>query len=162
MKIKSFALITIENKTTEEVFDFACKTTNLAKVFHGYGPIPGIKNAEIENKGEVKEGSKRITYQTDGSVLTDEIMEFERGKKQAYKVTGFKAPNSFIIDYCFSEWLFAPLEKGSEIKWEFTFVLKSSLAFPIAMIIKYFMGKAQQNCLNNIKKYLLEVNSLIE
>lgn len=158
MKIQSQAAIEIK-ASPEKVFDFATNLENLPKVFKGYGVIPAICKAEIAGGGEMQQGITRRVTNSDGSIIDEEIITLKRPTKQTYRlVKGFKPPFSFLVKSGGGDWTFSPSPNAANstfLTWEFYFELTSPLAYPImAFIMSSYFQKAQQLCLNEIKKNL--------
>lgn len=158
MKIQSKAAIEIK-ASPEKVFDYATNLENLPKVFKGYGVIPAICKAEIADGGEMQQGVTRRITNSDGSIIDEEILTLKRPTKQTYRlVKGFKPPFSYLVKSGGGDWTFTPTPNTTNstfITWEFYFELTSPLAYPImAFIMSSYFQKAQQLCLNEIKKNL--------
>ncbi len=158
MKIQSQAAIEIK-ASPEKVFDYATNLENLPKVFKGYRVIPAISKAEIAGKGEMQQGVTRRVTNSDNSIIDEEIIALKRPTKQIYRlVKGFKPPFSFLVKSGGGDWTFTPTPNTTNstfITWEFYFELTSPLAYPImAFIMSRYFQKAQQLCLNEIKKNL--------
>jgi hypothetical protein len=74
--------------------------------FHGYGPIPGIKIAEIEVRTPEIVGSRIRVTNTDGSNHVEEIAEWQPDHRLQLHMKDFSAPLS-------------RLAIGIEETWEF-------------------------------------------
>lgn len=155
MKVQSRASIEI-NALPETVFDCATSPENLPKFFKGYGAIPGILNVEIVGGGETREGVIRRVTNSDNSIIDEEIINLKRPTKQTYKLSsGFKPPFSFLVSAGGGDWTFTPSNNSTILVWEFYFELTSILAYPLMeFIMSAYFQKAQQLCLNEIKKYV--------
>ncbi len=155
MLVKTNALVEIA-ASPEVVFDFVTSLSNLPKVFHGYGPIPAIIKAEMADGGEMREGSVRRIENSDGSVIDEEMITFNKPERQTYRmVRGFKFPISLLIESGGGDWKFTATAKGTRIDWEFYFMLTSPLFYPVGLLlVQVFMQTAMQQCLDNIQEYL--------
>lgn len=155
MKVQSRASIEI-NALPEIVFDCATAPDNLPKFFKGYGVIPGILSVEIVGGGEMREGVIRRVKNLDNSIIDEEIINLKRPTKQTYKlISGFKPPFSFLVRSGGGDWTFTLSHNSTILVWEFYFELTSILASPLmTFIMSVFFQKAQQLCLNKIKKYV--------
>jgi Polyketide cyclase / dehydrase and lipid transport len=157
MLVKTNALVEIA-ASPEVVFDFVTSLSTLPKVFRGFGPIPAIIKAEMADGGEMCEGGVRRIENSDALVIEEEIITFQRAERQTYRlVRGFKFPISLLIESGGGDWKFTTTEKGTRIDWEFYFVLTSGLFYPVGLLlVQVCMNKAMQQCLDNIKDYLVD------
>ena len=130
--------------------------SNLPKVFRGFGPIPAIIKAEMVDGGEMREGGVRRIENSDGSVIDEEIITFNKTGRQTYRlVRGFKFPISLLIESGGGDWKFTATAKGTRIDWEFYFMLTSGLFYPVGLLlVQVFMQTAMQQCLDNIQECL--------
>jgi hypothetical protein len=155
MLVKTNALVEV-SASAEAVFDFVTSLSNLPKVFRGFGPIPAIIKAEIVDGGEIREGSVRRIYNSDGSVIDEEMITLKKSERQTYRlVRGFKFPISLLIQSGGGDWHFTATPKGTRIDWEFYFMLTSPVFYPVGLLlVQVFMQKAMQQCLDNIQESL--------
>lgn len=155
MKVQAQASVEI-GALPEKVFDFATEVSTLPKVFKGYGAIPAILSAEIVNGGEMRVGAIRRVTNSDTSVIEEEIIQLRRPVKHSYKlIGGFKPPFSFLIRSGGGDWTLMPFNGSTIVIWKFYFELTSIFAYPLmAFMMSAFFQKAQQRCLNEIKKYV--------
>ncbi|WP_293349629.1 MULTISPECIES: SRPBCC family protein [unclassified Microcoleus] len=155
MLVKTNALVEIP-ASPEIVFDFVTSLSNLPKVFRGFGPIPAIVKAEMADGGEMREGGVRRIENSDGSVIDEEMISFQKPERQSYRlVRGFKFPISLLIESGGGDWKFTATEKGTRIDWEFYFMLTSPVLYPVGLLlVQVFMQKAMQQCLDNIQQSL--------
>jgi carbon monoxide dehydrogenase subunit G len=157
MLVKTHALVEVA-APPEAVFDFVTALSNLPAVFHGCGPIPAIIKAEMADGGEMRAGGVRRVFNSDGSVIDEEILAFQRPERQTYKlIKGFKLPISLLIESGGGDWKFAATAKGTRIDWEFYFMLTYPIFYPVGLLlVRVFMQQAMQQCLDNIQKGLAE------
>lgn len=155
MLVKTNALVEV-SASPEIVFDFVTSLSNLPKVFRGFGPIPAIIKAEMVDGGEMREGGVRRIENSDGSVIDEEIITFNKTGRQTYRlVRGFKFPISLLIESGGGDWKFTATAKGTRIDWEFYFMLTSGLFYPVGLLlVQVFMQTAMQQCLDNIQECL--------
>lgn len=155
MLVKTNALVEIP-ASPEIVFDFVTSLSNLPKVFRGFGPIPAIVKAEMADGGEMREGGVRRIENSDGSVIDEEMISFQKPERQSYRlVRGFKFPISLLIESGGGDWKFTATPKGTRIDWEFYFMLTSPVLYPVGLLlVQVFMQKAMQQCLDNIQQSL--------
>jgi hypothetical protein len=143
------------SKPVTEVYDYATETTTLAKVFVGYGAIPAIVHAEMVD-GPLRVGGKRRVENTDGSKLTEEILQLERPRIHAYRiVSGLKVPFSLLIHHGDGTWRFQEVNGGTDVSWDYEFELRSALAWPVAaLLMRTQFQQAMQRALALLKNQL--------
>jgi Polyketide cyclase / dehydrase and lipid transport len=155
MLVKTNALVEIA-ASPEVVFDFVASLSNVPKSFRGFGPIPAIIQAEMADGGEMREGGVRQIKHSDGSMIDEEIITFNKPERQTYRlVRGFKFPISLLIESGGGDWKFTATQKGTRIDWEFYFILTSPLFYPVGLLlVQVFMQTSMQQCLDRIQEYL--------
>jgi hypothetical protein len=151
MKISTRAIEYLP-QTREALFDFAT-SNDFAKVYSGFGPLPGMDKVWNENaEGGLKPGSIRNLAMTDGSTLREEILELERPSKLYYRLTGFKSPFDKLLTAAEGLWLFSPHGAGSRIIWTMRFECTSIPAAVLATpLVKTLQHQAMAKCLREIK-----------
>lgn len=137
----------------EEVFAQATAPGTLPRIFRGKGPIPGVKAVELVGGGDViKAGSVRHLQMTDGSVLDENFVEFERPSAFAYQMTGLRPPLSLLVSAAGGRWVYTGDDKSTRITWTYTCVPRNLLIAPVtALLIKVFMNAAMGACLQQLK-----------
>lgn len=154
MRLETQASVEVKAEP-ETVFDFATSLSTLPKVFTGYGPIPAILKAEIIAGKSMETGVIRKVWNSDGSIVDEEIVELIRPTTQRYRlIRGFKPPFSYIFREASGEWTLSSAPLGTNIVWKFYFELTSPLVQPIAQLIGFFFVRAQRQCLINIKTFV--------
>ncbi|HLP87118.1 MAG TPA: SRPBCC family protein [Nostocaceae cyanobacterium] len=155
MLIKTNAQIII-NENIESVFDISTDCENLPKFFTGYQPIPAIVNAKTLDELPLHEGSTRIVNNSDGSSVEEILVQLERPHVQAYKlIKGLKPPFSFLVRSAQGKWIYTNTDSGVKVDWEFEFEISNILGYLIFnLAVKKPFQKAQEICLENIKKYI--------
>lgn len=151
-----FSQAILEIKAAPElVFDWATDPAKMPQFFRGYKGIPGIKKVEIEGR-EIQAGTLRKVYNTDNSVIDEEIIDFTRPHQHSYRlISGFKPPFSWLVTTGGGTWTFSNSDQGTIVDWQFYFQLRSIVAYPIMtkLILPQFQ-KAQQLCLLQIKQMI--------
>lgn len=151
MKISTQVSIDIA-RGREEVFAYATATPNLPLMFRGKGLIPGVERVVVAGGGDVKAGTVRNLHMTDGSVLDENFVEFERPSSFAYRMTGLRPPLSLLVSEAAGRWVFTGDGKHTHIDWTYTTTARNLLVSPItALTIRVFMRAAMQECFNNLK-----------
>jgi hypothetical protein len=156
MQVKIIASVQIP-MSPEEVFDYVMDLNNLCKVFRGKGPIPAIEKMQVEGGGPLKVGAVRLTTMSDGSVLEEDILVYERGRCNRYRIErGFKPPLSLLVRWGEGEFLFTQNAGATQVVWNYTFELTTPLVYPLAaLILKVFMRGALQEALDGTRDNMM-------
>ncbi|MEW5847720.1 MAG: SRPBCC family protein [Myxococcota bacterium] len=152
MEVTTWAEVDV-SRPPGEVFDLATANETLPRVFHGRGPIPGIRAARVQDGGALREGCVRQVTNSDGSVVEERIVALRRPVTQQYELlSGFKPPFSWMVRSGGGRWTFTETPGGTHIRWEFHFVLTSPVFWPVARAVLSgpFRG-AMQDCLHRIR-----------
>ena len=99
--------------------------------------IPGIKKCEMfEGHALAADSWRRVTL-TDGVVLEEVILDYDRPDTHRYRWTGgLKAPNSWLVRSGEGCWDFSDADDGTRIDWSSEFELTSPLAYPFALVAR--------------------------
>jgi uncharacterized protein YndB with AHSA1/START domain len=140
----------------EEVFVYATDSTNAPDTVRARGLFAGITNIEMHEGQTLAKGSKRRVFMTDGTVLEEDILDYDPPTRHRYGWTGgAKFPFSLLVRSGTGNWDFTEAEGGTRIVWTYTFGLTTPLAYPLAIpIIWLFKGWLQQS-LDAIRAELL-------
>lgn len=140
----------------EEVFRFATDMTNSPRTIRPRGPFAGISNVEMYEGQSLAKGSKRRIFMTDGSVLDENILEYDPPARYRYSWEGgVKPPFSLLVRSGTGNWDFTETEGGTRIVWTYTFGLTSPLAYPLAMPIAWLFRGFLQQGLDAVRAELL-------
>ena len=154
MDIKTHVSVDIA-RGREEVFALPTARGTLPLSFRGKGPNRGGKGDELEGGGEViKPGPVRHLQMTDGSVLDENFVEFERPSSFAYQMSGIRPPLSLLVSAAGGRWVYTGDDKHTHITWTYTCTARNLLIAPItALLIKVFMNTAMSDCLQQLKAH---------
>ena len=121
----------------EEVFDFACANETFERNLRPHGLIAGVEKAEMfEGQALAADSWRRISL-TDGVVIEELILDYDRPTKHRYRWTGgLKAPNSWLVRSGEGCWDFSEVSGGTRIDWSYVFELTSPLAYPLALVAR--------------------------
>lgn len=138
---------------TQMVFSIATDLETLPKAFQGYGPIPGIKRAWMQEGNGLYDGGIRLVETTDGVVTEEKIHIYIRPWRLQYLISGFAYPFSLLATGAVSDWAFTQKSDGTtRITWRTTFEARSPLAYPLVYFItRFFFARVQKDCLKTIK-----------
>lgn len=136
--------------TAESAFSSIVDLDSLPRTFTGYGKIPAIVGAETKDGKPLREGSIRITRNSDGSTIYEMIDDL-------------KPPFSWLVSTAKGHWDVSRGDSSTRVEWLFTFVPRNQLA---RLLLKYLIvpsfQQAQSLCLNNHKKLIEGSYSLAE
>ncbi len=129
----------------EQIFD-----VSKWQSFAGYGPIPGIENARVENLNEDRIGTRFHVKNTDGSTHIETVIGFIPQKELVLRIDNFSSPLNLIGSHFVEQWQF-------EAEWDKTKVERSFELYPlnffgsvILKIISMFLKKAVRNHLDSM------------
>ena len=148
--------------TCQAALDFACEanpifelmvdTAGFPACFTGYGLIPAIRSIRLAEPLAV--GVVRHIYNADNSVLVEKISLLDRPHRHGYILSGFQAPFSWLVRQGESDWQLHKTANGTRVNWTYEFTLTSFLVYPFCfLLLKFFMQKAMQRCLQNMNAY---------
>ena len=115
--------------------------------------MPGKVVKVLCKPGDViKPGSVRHLQMTDGSVLDENFVEFERPSSFAYQMSGIRPPLSLLVSAAGGRWVYTGDDKHTRITWTYTCTARNLLIAPVtALLIKLFMNTAMSDCLQQLK-----------
>jgi hypothetical protein len=107
--------------------------------------------------GEPKVGARRRIELTDGSVMGEELLAFERPLRHAYRWTDPPAlPLSLLVRRGTGDWTFTPEAGGTRIAWSYRFELTSPLAWPLAALVALLFRRWMAQGLAELRALLLD------
>jgi len=96
MRLNTSATIDIA-QPRDTVFDFACACETYVKLFRPRGSIAGVAAAQILD-GALRAGARRRMTLTDGAVIDEDVVAFDRPTRHTYRWTGgLRAPARFLV-----------------------------------------------------------------
>jgi hypothetical protein len=121
----------------ERVFDVAVDSRRAAQIFQALVPVPGISQRDLHDEREPKPGMRRRARWSDASVTVEEVIEFSRPLRHAYRwentLTG---PLSYVFRAAESDWTFVPTPSGTAVYWTYRFEPRSRLLEPGMNIVQ--------------------------
>jgi len=125
--------------------------------FTGYGLIPAIRSIQLNEALAV--GSTRQIHNTDNSVLNEKITVLDKPNRHCYVLSGFQAPFSLLVERGEADWQLSELQSGTQVSWTYEFTLTTFLTYPPCFILlKFFMQRAMQRCLQNMANTIRMAN----
>lgn len=114
--------------------------------FRGYGPIPAIRRITLHAPPAV--GSTRSLENSDGSRPLERITALDPPHRHAYVLSGLRAPLSWLVREGRADWIFTPVEGGTQVRWSYDFEPTSALSKPFAAaLLQMLMRPAMARCL---------------
>ncbi|MFA5941340.1 MAG: SRPBCC family protein [Sinimarinibacterium sp.] len=132
MKLTARASVQIP-ESADRVFDFATSCEGFPRFIWAFGPIPGITRAEMIGGQSPKAGAERHIHMTDGNVVEEELLTYDRPSRHRYR--WLKPPAfPFSLIFCAAEgdWRFTTANGGTRIDWDYSFELTSIFSLPLA------------------------------
>ena len=135
------------------VFALMVDPDRFPSMFEGYGPIPAIRSVTLDTPLAI--GATRRIHNTDGTTLTEQVTALDLPVRHAYTLSGFRPPFSWLVTRGESDWALSAEESGTHVRWIYVFTLTSTFVYPLAaVVLKFFMGRAMQRCLDNMARLL--------
>ena len=120
--------------------------------FPGYWPIPGINSAEFVVRTPAVVGSRIRVTNTDGSSHVEEIVEWQPSERIGIRLTEFSRPLSRLATHFEETWEFKPGDGGIEVSRSFKMYPKSQLARVPLLLISFFLRRAIDRHLREMRK----------
>jgi hypothetical protein len=139
--------------TPEEAFDLAADMRNFARLIRPRGIIPGISGAEMVAGALPVAGSRRLIKLTDGNVVEEEILAFDRPSQHRYRWVHPPAlPFGLIVRSAEGTWTFEPSERGhgTTLIWNYRFTLTSVFVYPVALLLVSSFRRYMEQALQNV------------
>ena len=118
----------------EQAFDVIAPI-DLASIFTGYGPLPGVRGVRDQSGDWDHVGAQRVVELTDGNEARERITHFEPPGYFAYEVGPFSGPLNRLVERADGEWWFARATGGTEITWTYTFIPRSRMGFVVRWVV---------------------------
>lgn len=135
-------------RPADQVFDFATSCEGFPRFIAAYGPIPGITRAEIVGGGTPQTGVERHIHMTDGNVVEEELLAYDRPSRHHYRWLNPPAfPFSLIVRTGEGDWRFTAANGGTRIDWTYSFELTSVFAWPLAVPLLLVFQRWMQRAL---------------
>ena len=120
--------------------------------FNGYGPIPGIKAAELDIQTPSIVGTRILVTNRDGSTHIEEIVEWLPNERICLRMTEFSRPLSRFATHFEETWEFKPGDGGVGVLRSFKLYPKSLLArFPL-LLTSFLLRRAIDRHLREMRK----------
>lgn len=120
--------------------------------FQGYGPIPGIKSAEFEERTPEVVGTRIRVQNLDGSRHVEEITEWKPSERIALRFSDFAPPLSRMASGFVETWEFACDAEVTRVKRSMWLYPRTLWAWPIVWMISFLLKGA-------IAKHLRQIAS---
>ena len=154
MRLATQATIDIA-RPREAVFDFACACDTYVRLFRSRGPIAGVVKAEMIDGAPLAAGARRRMELSDGAVLAEEVVRFDRPRRHSYRWSGgLRAPGKLLVGSGEGDWAFHEYDGGTRIEWHYAFVLTTPLVYPAAAIMLYQFRRWMEQQLSAINAAL--------
>jgi hypothetical protein len=90
----------------------------------------------------LRTGARRLIEMSDGAILMEDIVAYERPSRHRYRWTqGLRPPAKFLVSAGEAEWIFTERGASTRIDWSYTFDLTTPLVYPLALImVSQFRG----------------------
>jgi hypothetical protein len=119
--------------------------------FRGYGPLPGVRSAELETRTVEVVGSRTRVTNTDGSAHVEEIVEWNPDRRVVLRMSGFSPPLSRIADRFEEVWQFGRDGDQTIVTRSFSLYPKSPFARIPLFLISLLLRRAVARHLRQMK-----------
>ena len=154
MRLSAHADVEIP-RPAEAVFDFATSCEGFPRFILPFGPIPGIARAEMLGAAEPKAGAERRIHMSDGSIVDEEVLAYDRPSRHRYRWLKPPAfPFSLIVRSGEGDWRFHAVSGGTRVEWDYAFELTSPLAWPLAAALMGIFRRWMQRALGRARSVL--------
>ena len=140
--------------TQESVWSVVTDLTRFPSFFDGFMVIPSVKQIEVLYEEPIP-GGKRKVYNSDGSILEEELLVFTSPVEHQYRLYGgFTFPFSWMIHEAYGTWSFSKLsDTQTSVAWTYRFHVRSRLLAPLTyLVVKLFFTKAMSLCLKSMAR----------
>lgn len=120
--------------------------------FTGYGPLPGIKQAEFEIRTPEVVGTRIRATNCDGSSHVEEIIVWDLPGRLQLRVQDFSVPVSRLASHFDEFWEFAPVDNGTQVTRTMELYAKSALTRPLLWLISRLLKRAIARHLEQLRR----------
>jgi hypothetical protein len=109
---------------------------DLSSIFHGFGPIPGVKGTREQTGAWDHAGASRIVELSDGSEAREELTDCTAPRHFAYRLGGFTGPFRHLVAGAEGEWWFSEDGAGAtRIRWTYAFRPRPGRALLVRAVV---------------------------
>lgn len=132
------------------VFDVVTAEDVLPKVLHRYGPVPAVTGTTVLDGPEWnRSGCRREVHLGDGSMLYEQIDEFERPMRFTYDVSPQTGSTALLIQSARGEWTFELTNTGhTHVEWTYHFTPARAFFAPLVGVFAVFFHRYMRKALN--------------
>jgi hypothetical protein len=112
----------------ERLFDVVVAEDVLPKVLHRWGPIPGVTGTRDNTGPWDQPGSSRIVVLADGNTAREQVLDWMRPTRFAYRVDAFTGAFGRAVDHAVGSWEFTDTGRGSAFRWTYTFTARGRVS----------------------------------
>ena len=123
-----------------EVFDLVVATPP-PEFYPSFGPLPAVRRVSDQTGPFTEVGSSRMLHLSDGSSVTETVVEIDTPRFHSYRLTGFTKLFGNLVDHAVAEWSFVPEGAATRIRWTYTFVGKMGRGWIVRLIVRLFWGR---------------------
>lgn len=120
--------------------------------FNGYGPLPGIREAEFETRTDETVGTRIRVTNRDGSTHVEEIVEWESAQRLRLHMHEFSPPVSRLATSFDETWEFERVGDRTNVVRSFEMHPKSVLVRPLLWFISFLLKRGIARHLNQMRQ----------
>jgi hypothetical protein len=123
-------------------------------VLTGYGLVPAVVSTSHVSGPWDRPGSTRIVHLADGSTVNEGLTGYDRPEYFAYRVTNPSFALKYLMSEARGEWWLAATNKGTTVKWTYTFAAKNRLTeIPLRLFVSTQWKGYMDVCLENVVQH---------
>lgn len=120
--------------------------------FRGWGPIPGIRQAEFDSRTPEIVGTRIRVTNGDGSTHIEEITEWDPERRLQLRMENFTPPLSRLATRFVETWLFERHADATHVVRQFELYPGSILSRPAVWFLSFFLKQAIQRHLRDLRR----------
>ena len=145
------------------IFDAVNDADGAPRIYAGHGPIPGVTAMRYEGDGKPRLDAVRKVHTSDGNVLEEKLVVYDRPRAHSYTLGGFTLPFSLLIRQARADWRFDEMAGAvaTRVHWTYTFTLTTPLVWPLAALFLYTVFQGWMlGCLGRTRREVVTAGGL--
>lgn len=118
------------------IFDLVNDADGAPRIYAAHGPVPGVTAMRYLGEGTPRLNAVRKVETSDGNVLEEKLLVYDRPRAHSYALRGFTMPFSLLVREGRADWTFDEGEGGTatRVRWTYTFTLPTVLVWPVSAL----------------------------
>ena len=146
----------------EQVFRYISNGITLPDWLKKSGPVSGATRTIITKGPYSFVGATRTVFLTDGSNITEQLLEYQPNNYYSYSITGISDVLRHLTTVAYGQWWFENNGTNTHVKWTYRFVPKNFFArIGLALFLRLFYGQFMNRALL-LAKERIEQQAIVE